>query len=86
MENTFTYIEVLSQVRAVVKSRLGLKYNEIIIPIVLQIERYKELHGINHFEAVKWVKENTTLMDNEIKLSLFSSALMDLIDKYNLKP
>lgn len=85
MENTFRNIQVLSQVRSVVKNRLGSKYPEIINPVIHQIERFKELNNINHFEAVKRIQETTTLMDNEIKISIFSSALMDLVDKYDLK-
>jgi hypothetical protein len=79
MENAFRNIQILSQVRSVVKNRLGANYPEIINSVIHQIERFKELNNVNHFEAVKMIQETTTLMDNEIKVSIFSVRWLCLV-------
>lgn len=82
---TFQNLMVLESARDTAKQFLQDKYYEAVKPMVAVIEMTMKANNENHFEAAKRIQDQTNLIDNADKKTLFAAALMELVDEINLK-
>jgi hypothetical protein len=82
---TFQNLMILQQCRDTVKELLQGKYHSVIGPLKNVILMTMRVNEENHFEAVKRIQDKTTLMNSPEDKTLFSAALMELVEEINLK-
>jgi hypothetical protein len=80
VHNTFKNLIVLDQARNSAKKILKEKYVSVVTPLISVIEMVMKVNSNNHFEAVKHIQDNTNLMETLEKKTLFSAALMEMVE------
>ena len=84
-QKTFQNLQVLEETRAAVREALGGKYFDIVEPFVNIIQKVAAANNENHFEAVKRIQNNTDMMGDLQRKSIFASALMEIVEEKDFK-
>lgn len=84
-QTTFRNLQILEHGRTAARDLLKGEYFETVKPFISIIEKVAEANNENHFEAMKRINEKTDMTQAEEKKILFSAALMEIVEKKNLK-
>ena len=80
---TFKNLSQLKAVQKEVKTALGVEYANTIQPFVDIISKVMKANNINEFEALKLIKEETSIYKNEHAPMFFASALIEITEAKN---
>jgi hypothetical protein len=84
-QTTFQNLSKLKAVQKAVKENLGEKYTDAIQPFVDIISKVMEGNNVNEFEALKLIKEQTSIYKKERAPMFFSAALIEITEAKNFK-
>lgn len=85
VQNTFRNLQVLENARNTAKELLLDQYEDAVKPMMKVIEMVATANNENHFEAMKRIQDQTDLSDAPDKKIMFAAALMEIVEKKNLK-
>lgn len=79
-QTTFKNLAKLKEVQKTLKTTLGKEYTNKIQPFVDIISKVMEANTINEFEALKMIKEETSIYKTEHAPLFFSAALVEIVE------
>jgi len=82
-QNTFRNLAKLKNVQKAVKQTLGADYKATIQPFVDIISKVMKANNCNEFEALKLIKEETSIYKTAHGPMCFSSALIEITEAKN---
>lgn len=82
---TFQNLEILQRTREELMKKLKGEYSQKLIPFLQIIDKVMKAQGLNHFEAVKFIKENLSIYQTPGAEIFFAAALMEIVEERDLK-
>ena len=76
---------MLQSARETAQEQLKGKYNETVGAFVGTIKQTMKFKEMNHFEAMKFIQDETTLAVNPQNKIMYAAALMEIVEEKNLK-
>lgn len=83
MENqkTFKNLLLLKKNQEYLKGVFGLDYEDAIKPFLTAIQFVMQSKGVNEFEALKSIKEESSLYQKPNAENMFAAALMEITEE-----
>ena len=82
---TFQNLQTLQRAREELMKKLKADYAKQIVPFIQVIDKVMKAKGLNHFEAVKFIKENLSIYQTPGAEIFFAAALMEIVEERDLK-